>query len=163
MFDKGIVKLPLKIGSSLITSILRIWLPSQPIIAHSLRRMEKVFYSYAKLSSGILCINVRSRIPLLPKIALLRLRILPFKIDIYRETLQRTEWGYFHSSCKLTSLSRTVPNKFVDAKVLSPDLAGIMMVSADSTVDHPSTSGLILEYDEVDWHFAQLTCVVHCI
>lgn len=163
MFDKGIVKLPLKTRDSLITSILRIWLPSQPIIAHSLCRMERVFYSYAKLSSGILCINARSRIPLLPKIALLRLRILRFKFDTYRETLRPTGWGNFHSSSKLTSPSRTRPNKFVDANVLSPDLAGIMMVSADSTVDHPSTQGLILEYDEVDWHFARLTCVVHCI
>ena len=68
-----------------------------------------------------------------------------------------------YSPRKLTSPSRTRPNKFVDAKVLSPDLAGVMMVSADSTTQHLNVSGLILEYDEVRWHFARSTCVVHCI
>lgn len=44
---------------------------------------------------------------------------------------------------------RTRPDKFIDAGVLSPELAGIKMPSVDCTVEQVSTPGLVLQYDEV--------------
>jgi poly [ADP-ribose] polymerase 2/3/4 len=43
----------------------------------------------------------------------------------------------------------TRPDKFLDAKVLSPDLAGIMMPSPDSKAEAANLPNLSLLYDEV--------------
>ena len=66
---------------------------------------------------------------------------------------------------KLILNRRIRPNKFVDASVLSPDLAGIMMVSAHSTTDDHSATDLFLQYDEVGLRklCCWPTCVVHCL
>jgi hypothetical protein len=56
----------------------------------------------------------------------------------------------------IADISRTRPNKFVDAKVLSPDLAGIMMPAPDSQAENVNLPNLNLVYDEV--LFCCLTC-----
>jgi hypothetical protein len=106
------------------------------------------FSFFARHNSANLCIDADMLIPMRPATA--KLRYVPVRPLLMFIGSSSYAWNWVKPRITVAHSCRSSrPSEFIDAKALSPDLAGVMMPSPDAPVENVREFHYTLEYDEV--------------